>query len=180
MDADASSLPGASHGSQVGVTSVLTSIVWRRVRDRLRSGGAAIKIDRLATREDVIAAFSDLDPSGATAEECWRDYERKATWIRGHVGDITAVLEALSEHDDPVARLLAPTDVLVSALRRAQAPITFAQLDPAPKLDVVAWAVANAHRMRERFTVLDLAELLGLWGKDDVADVLSEHEGLAR
>jgi hypothetical protein len=137
-------------------------------------------VDHLATRDDVLAAFIGLDPSGATAEECWRDYERKATWIRGHLGEIAAVLDAWSEHDETIEGLLAPTEVLVSALRRAQAPITFAQLDPAPKPDVVTWAVANAHRMRERFTVLDLAELLGLWGDEDVADVLAEVHRLAR
>lgn len=180
MEADASSLPGASHGSQVGVASVLASIVWRRVRDHLREGGVSLNLDHLATREDVIAGFLDLDPTGATAEECWRDYERKATWIRGHVNEIAAALEAWTEHDETIGQLLAPTDMLVSALSRAQAPVTFSQLDPAPKPDVVTWAVANAHRMRERFTVLDLAELLGLWGKDDVADALSEHQGLAR
>jgi hypothetical protein len=34
--------------------------------------------------------------------------------------------------------------------------------------------------MRNRFTIFDLAELLGLWGEDDVADVLAEQEGLTQ
>jgi glycerol-1-phosphate dehydrogenase [NAD(P)+] len=180
MEADAFNRPGASHGSQVGVASVLASIVWHRVREHLGGGGASLNVDHLATKDQVLAAFIGLDPSGATAEECWRDYERKATWIRGHLGEIAAVLDAWSEHDETIEGLLIPTEVLVSALRRAQAPITFAQLDPAPKPDVATWAVANAHRMRERFTVLDLAELLGLWGEDQVADVLAEIHRLAR
>ncbi|HEV7958414.1 MAG TPA: hypothetical protein VGP11_03025, partial [Acidimicrobiales bacterium] len=110
----------------------------------------------------------------------WRDYERKATWIRQHESDITAALVAWDEHDRVIDQLLVPTDVLVSALRRAQAPFVFGQLDPAPKPDVVLWATTNAHRMRDRFTVLDLAELLGLWDEDAVGDVLDEQQGLAR
>jgi glycerol-1-phosphate dehydrogenase [NAD(P)+] len=180
MNADAFSLRGASHGAQVGVASVLASIVWQQVRDHLRTGSASLTVDHLAQREDVLAAFSGLDPSGATAEECWRDYERKATWIRGHLNEIATALDVWVKHDEAIERLLQPTDVLVAALRRAQAPITFAQLDPAPKPDVVSWAVANAHRMRDRFTVLDLAELLGLWGSAEVTNVLAEHEGLDR
>jgi glycerol-1-phosphate dehydrogenase [NAD(P)+] len=180
MDADASSSAAASHGSQVGVASVFASLVWRRVRYHLRQREASIDVDRLANKGQVLAAFSYLDPSGATAEECWRDYERKATWIRQHESDITAALVAWDEHDRVIDQLLVPTDVLVSALRRAQAPFVFGQLDPAPKPDVVLWATTNAHRMRDRFTVLDLAELLGLWDEDAVGDVLDEQQGLAR
>jgi glycerol-1-phosphate dehydrogenase [NAD(P)+] len=180
MDADAFALPCASHGSQVGVASVLASIVWQRVRDHLQRASVSLTVEHLATREDVLAAFYELDPSGATGEECWRDYERKATWIRGHQSEIAAALDAWPEHNEAIEQLLVPTEVLVSTLRRAQAPITFGQLDPAPKPDVVNWAVANAHRMRERFTVFDLAELLGLWGQNDVTDVLAEHQGLTR
>jgi glycerol-1-phosphate dehydrogenase [NAD(P)+] len=180
MDADAVATTAASHGSQVGVSSIFASLVWQRVRDHLRVGDASFDVDQLAEKEQVLAAFSHLDPSGATAEECWRDYERKARWIRGHQREIAMALIQWDEHDKAIAQLLAPTDVLVSALRRAQAPITFSQLDPAPKPDVVFWAVANGHRMRERFTVFDLAELLGLWGEDAAAEVLSELQGLAQ
>ncbi len=180
MDADAFQGASASHGSQVGAASVLASIVWQRVRDHVASGGATVDVGQLADRDHVLRAFAHLDPSGATAEECWRAYERKSTWIREHVIDIEGAIAAWPEHDRVVRGLLKPAEVVASALRRAQAPLAFSQLDPAPKPEVVDWAVANCHRMRDRFTIFDLAELLGLWGERGVAEVLSEHRGLAR
>jgi glycerol-1-phosphate dehydrogenase [NAD(P)+] len=180
MRADAESISSASHGSQVGVASVLALLVWQRVRDHLRSGRGHLNLDHLAPKGQVITAFSRLDHSGAAAEECWRDYEIKASWIRQHPSQIESMLESWPEHDRAVESLLRPAATVASALRRAQAPVTFAQLDPPPTPDVVTWAVANSHRMRNRFTIFDLAELLGLWGEDDVADVLADHEGLAQ
>ena len=179
MSADARGISSASHGSQVGVASVLALLVWQRVRDHLRSGQATLNLDQLADKDQVIDAFSELDDVGAAAEECWRDYEKKATWIRGHVSDIEAALESWPTHDLAVEDLLRPAVTVASALRRAQAPVSFAQLDPAPGSEVVTWALANAHRMRNRFTIFDLAELLGLWGESDVESVLTEHQGLA-
>jgi glycerol-1-phosphate dehydrogenase [NAD(P)+] len=179
MSADARGISSASHGSQVGVASVLALLVWQRVRDHLRSGQATLNLDHLADKDQVIDAFSELDDVGAAAEECWRDYEKKATWIRGHVSDIEAALESWPTHDLAVEDLLRPAVTVASALRRAQAPVSFAQLDPAPGSEVVTWALANAHRMRNRFTIFDLAELLGLWGESDVESVLTEHQGLA-
>jgi glycerol-1-phosphate dehydrogenase [NAD(P)+] len=179
MSADAEGMSSASHGSQVGVASVLALLVWQRVRGHLRAGRPVLNLDHLAHKDQVIATFSHLDPSGAAAEECWRDYKRKTTWIRQHVSDIETTIESWPEHDLVVEDLLRPAVTVASALRRAQAPVTFAQLDPPPKPEVVTWAVANAHRMRNRFTVFDLAELLGLWGDDDVDEVLAEHQGLA-
>jgi glycerol-1-phosphate dehydrogenase [NAD(P)+] len=166
MSADAEgSMSSASHGSQVGVASVLALLVWQRVRDHLRAGRPVLNLDHLAHKDQVIAAFSHLDPSGAAAEECWRDYEKKASWIRQHVSDIETTIESWPEHDRSWRISCDPPSTVASALRRAQAPVTFAQLDPPPAPETVTWAVANAHRMRNRFTVFDLAELLGLWGE---------------
>lgn len=180
MDADAFHTDGASHGSQVGAACILASIVWQRVRDHLMAGAATINLAQLADRDRVLRAFGHLDSSGAAAQECWHAYEPKAAWIRDHVADIEDAIAAWPEHDRAVDELLKPADVLASALRRARAPIAFSQLEPVPKPEVVAWAVANCHRMRDRFTVFDLAELLGLWGERDVALVLRDHQDLAQ
>jgi glycerol-1-phosphate dehydrogenase [NAD(P)+] len=179
MSADASGVASASHGSQVGVASALALLVWQRVRDHLRASRATLNLNHLAGKDQVIRAFSHLDDSGAAADECWRDYEKKTTWIRHHVSDIETTIASWPEHDLIVEDLLRPAVTVASALRRAQAPVTFAQLDPPPKPEVVSWAVANSHRMRNRFTIFDFAELLGLWGERDVDEVLAELQGLA-
>jgi glycerol-1-phosphate dehydrogenase [NAD(P)+] len=180
MSADAGGQSSASHGSQVGVASVLALLVWQRVRDHLRSGVAELSLSHLADEGQVISAFSHLDSTGVAAYECWSDYEKKSSWIREHVSDIEAAIARWPEHDEVVQDLLRPAVAVASALRRAQAPVTFSQLDPSPAPEIVDWAVANAHRMRDRFTVFDLAELLGLWGESDVAAVLTEQQGFAR
>lgn len=180
MQADALSIRGASHGSQVGAANVFAALVWERVRRHLMGQRPKVTLDHLASKDDVLSAFSHLDPTGAMAEECWRDYEVKARWIREHLNDIAAVVTSWPTHDRAVGELLKPVEVIASALRRAQAPIAFSQLDPAPRPEVARWAAANCHRIRRRFTVIDLAELLGLWGEGDVIDALTEHQGYVR
>jgi glycerol-1-phosphate dehydrogenase [NAD(P)+] len=180
MRADANGEPSASHGSRVGVASVVAALVWRRVSDRLVSGSVTLLETNVATRERVLVAFADLDESGATARECWRLYERKASWIRAHLRDLQRLVDEWSDHADAIDQLLLPVDVLVTSLRDAQAPVRFDQLDPPPTNGEVVWALRNAHLLRDRFGVLDLADLMGAWTLDDVLAVLAELERLAR
>lgn len=180
MHADATGERCASHGSQVGAASVLAALVWRRVRSRLARGDVSILEDRVAARERVIGAFAHLDPAGSAAEECWSLYERKAAWIARHLDDLGRLVAGWSAHEDAVDRLLRPAETVAAVLGDARAPVAFSQLDPAPDPAVVAWAVANCHLLRDRFSVVDLADLIGAWGRDDVAGVLTELDGLAR
>jgi glycerol-1-phosphate dehydrogenase [NAD(P)+] len=179
MHADAFHLPSASHGSQVGVASVVAAIVWRRVRQRLLSGDAEVSAENVASRVEVLSAFAHLDASGALAEECWAAYERKATWIHLHLDDIRRVLREWPKHDIEVDDLLRSPDFVASLLKDAQAPVSFSQLTPRSDPDVILWALAKGHLMRDRFCVLDLAVLVGVWNADDVAAVLVELEKLA-
>jgi glycerol-1-phosphate dehydrogenase [NAD(P)+] len=179
MRADALDVPGASHGSQVGAASVLASLLWERVRVRLASGDAVIDVTNLAARERVEGAFRSLDDSGAAAEECWNAYEKKSTWIREHLDNIQHVVQHWMAHDREIEALVKPAFFVAGTLCDARAPITFGQLDPAPSSSVVLWAVSNCHLMRDRFTVVDLAELIGAWKLDDVARLLDEQNRLA-
>jgi glycerol-1-phosphate dehydrogenase [NAD(P)+] len=179
MRTDARDERGASHGSQVGVASVFAALLWQQVRTRLSSGAASVTASYLANRERVENAFAELDPSGAMAEECWRAYSKKAAWIHSHLEDIQYVLDHWSAHDDEVATLLKPAAFVASTLCDAGAPATFAQLDPAPDASVVLWAISNCHLMRDRFSVIDLAELIGEWNIDHVAALLAQQDGLS-
>ncbi len=58
--------------------------------------------------------------------------------------------------------------------------VTFHQLNPAPEPSVVTWALSNCHLLRDRFGILDLADLMGVWTPDDAATVLRELDELAR
>ncbi|MFI5035595.1 MAG: iron-containing alcohol dehydrogenase [Acidimicrobiales bacterium] len=180
MHADAVGTPSASHGSQVGSASVLAALVWQRVRTRLASDGARTMESPVAPRERVFQAFTRLDDSGVMAQECWSAYERKSSWIRGHLDQINRLLGGWSSHEVVLDQLLAPAADISVVLRGAGAPVAFRQLEPAPDPHVVSWAVTNCHLMRDRFGVVDVAECIGAWGPEDIAAVLAELEGLAR
>ena len=180
MHADAHNERSASHGSQVGAASVFAALVWQRVQRRLDEGNVTLLESNVATRERVLDAFAHLDHSGATARECWNLYERKATWIRSHMLDLSRVVDQWSEHSARVNELLQPVGVVATALRNAGAPLSFRQLSPAPRREVVTWAIRNCHLLRDRFGILDLADLMGVWSHDDAEATLIELDELVK
>jgi glycerol-1-phosphate dehydrogenase [NAD(P)+] len=162
----------AYHGAQVGVAAVLAALVWRHVRRRVRAGTRIMRCpSEDEVRPAVLRAFGSLDPSGAMADECWREYQRKlARWreLHGDADDLDPT------HLDDAARLLEEPDVLRSALHRSGAPARMAQLEPPVDAQTTRWALENCYLMRDRFTVVDLACFLGIWQPDDVDAVLAE------
>ncbi len=164
--------PSAYHGAQVGAAAVLAALVWRHVRQRVRAGARLMRCpSEDEMRPAVLRAFGSIDPSGAMADECWRDYQHKlARWRELH-GDADQLDPA---HLDDAARLLEEPAVLRAALRRSGAPARMAQLDPPVDAQTTRWALANCHLMRDRFTIVDLACLLGVWQPTDVDAVLAE------
>jgi glycerol-1-phosphate dehydrogenase [NAD(P)+] len=180
MQSDALDQRGSSHGSQVGVASVFAALLWQSVRDLLARGPATVASSHLATREQVEETFMALDETGAASRECWAAYSKKSAWIHDHLDEIQRVVDRWSEHDAVVAGLLRPPTVVAGALRDAGAAVTFDQLDPTPDPPTVLWAISNCHRMRDRFTVIDLAELLGAWSAEHVAELLEQQRGLTR
>jgi glycerol-1-phosphate dehydrogenase [NAD(P)+] len=181
MAAGARGLPNALHGAQVGVAAVLASVLWARVRRRIdpeRLCADAAFPDPSTLRSRVTAAFDRLDPSGAMAAECWRDYHRKLRRWHDQRDRVAACAVDWTAHERALDALVAPPAALVEVLQRAHAPARFSQLDPPPDPEIARWALANCHLMRDRFSIADLAFLLGLWDDDDVTDVLAEARAL--
>jgi glycerol-1-phosphate dehydrogenase [NAD(P)+] len=177
MHADARGGPVASHGSRVGVASVVAVAVWRRVRSCLADGGVRVRpLDEEVLEARVRVAFGALDEDGVTAQECWSAYRRKLDWMREHQEAIQRLCDTWPSREPVVADLMQGSDVLAATLRRAGAPVRFADLVPAPDPGTVRWAVQNCHLMRDRFSVVDLAELIGMWTADDVEAVLMETQ----
>lgn len=180
MHAGAHGIAAASHGSQVGVGSVVAAALWVRVRARLAAGGVTVHpLRESAMRRRVTTAFGPLDESGGVARECWSAYQRKLEWINGNLAQLQRLCDGWAEHDPVVGALLAPPATIAATLRSAAAPTRFAELDPAPDPTTVVWAVASGHLLRDRFTVADLAEVTGLWTPDDVAAVLAATQDRA-
>ncbi len=180
MRADATDELVASHGSQVGAASVFAALVWRRVLRHMAEGDVKLLEQNVGSRERVLDAFADLDTTGATARECWRLYQRKSSWIHSHWSNLERVVSDWPKHAREIDQLLGPVDVIVEALRHAQAPVAFYGLSPAPERTTITWAISNAHLMRDRFGILDLADLIGVWSPEDASAVLDEHNELAR
>ena len=61
-----------------------------------------------------------------------------------------------------------------------EAMCEYDDLDPVPEPEAVEWTLAHCNLMRDRFTVVDLAQLLGLWNRSDAAAVLARQRELAR
>jgi len=168
------------HGIKVGVASVCAALLWQRVLVALADGG--LRRLRVAAPDDararVLAAFAGLDPSGATAAECWHDYERKlARWTAAQ-SRLAELAADWPRHEAVLRDLLVEPAELVAALRSAGAPLRFSELEPAVDAGTARWALASCHLMRERFSVADLAWSLGIWDEDHAAAVLAETEAL--
>jgi glycerol-1-phosphate dehydrogenase [NAD(P)+] len=179
MAAAATGRPGGLHGAQVGVAAVIESILWRRV---LSSLDPARLLDEPptdeASRSRVDAAFSSLDPTGEMAAECWRDYGRKLGRWRAKGDRRAEVAGNWPEIASRLRALVADPAAIVGTLREAGAPTRFSELTPALDASTARWAVANAHLMRDRFTVLDLAAFTSGWDAAAVDDVLEDAAAL--
>jgi glycerol-1-phosphate dehydrogenase [NAD(P)+] len=162
----------ALHGAQVGALTVLSALLWARVRGVARAGGLrALRFPTEAEMEPrVREAFVGIDPSGSAAEECWRGYQRKlARWNDAH-DDLDTLWQRWPAFDLELDALLVSPERLVAALRNARAPVRLTQLGI--RDTTARWALAHCHLMRDRFTVADLAFFMGVWEPSDVDALL--------
>ncbi|MEU6083377.1 iron-containing alcohol dehydrogenase [Streptomyces sp. NPDC047108] len=167
----------AWHGEQVGIATLVAATVWRRVRAAVGEGAMPrlCPPDEERARARTMAAFTPLGE--ATAGECWRAYAGKLAALSDPLR-LTRLRTRWPEVQSRLDRLLADPAELVDAMRRAGSPVRFSDLGKGYDRETVTWAVANGHRMRDRVTVADLAELLGLWDDAFVECVLDELDGL--
>jgi glycerol-1-phosphate dehydrogenase [NAD(P)+] len=174
MSATALGRRAAHHGAQVGMASVTVARLWQSMRVRLLTGDCVVRpLEAGTMRDRVHDAFTHLDRTGAMARECWSAYERKLRWVNDNVARLQQVCDEWATHDPAIGALLADPDVLGRTLARAGAPVRPAELDPAPARGTTRWAVQNCHLMRDRFTIVDLAEVTGCWTDPDVDAALA-------
>jgi glycerol-1-phosphate dehydrogenase [NAD(P)+] len=176
MDAEARGRPLAFHGAQVGVASLLMALAWD---ETLRTFDPAAVDVEAAYPEPVIveaavrAAFGPLDASGAVADECWRDVERKLARWRAARPRFETFLAAWPEHRDRLRALAIDPALLADAVRRSGAPARFSELSPAAGAGLARWALASAPLMRDRFVLTDLRVFTGTWAASDVDRLLA-------
>jgi glycerol-1-phosphate dehydrogenase [NAD(P)+] len=154
------------HGSQVGVAAVVAACIWELALDRLDAERAAGIPDDAAIAGSLVAALTRLDPG--TIDECWSDYRVKPALWRATPPD-PAALASLPEQAS--LWLGAPAE-MAAVLAAADAPTRFSELDPPVDANTARWAVANAHLLRSRFTILDLVVFTGGNPEQLVGDAL--------
>ncbi len=167
------------HGAQVGVAALIAACLWERLlAPSIVDLAVAHTPSDEELRTSVEAAFNEIDPSGAMADECWADLAIKVTAWRELSRDMDGVWSTLAGARDKLSALVATPEAIASALGRAGAPLRFSELQPAIAPRRARWAVASSHLMRNRFTALDLAFFLGLWKEEDVDAVLLRAAGV--
>jgi glycerol-1-phosphate dehydrogenase [NAD(P)+] len=165
-------LDAALHGAQVGVSTIVSALLWDKVHAHLRTRVRLTYPTGGEMQGRVHDAFAELDPTGAMADECWRLYSRKLVrWTANR--ERTSALD-WSDVAARVAPLLSPPRNLLESMASAGAPVRFGALKPPVEPELVRWALENCHLMRDRFTVADLAFLLGIWTQAHVRDLLAE------
>ncbi|HET7480910.1 MAG TPA: iron-containing alcohol dehydrogenase [Rubrobacteraceae bacterium] len=166
MNAGKRGLPFNFHGAQVGIATVPVAAAWEELFFRLDP--AEIDIDACfpdpeAVEPMVRDAFSDLDPTGAIAEECWNDYALKLERWRTARPRFEEFFANWSRLRNELREMVFSPEWLGKALQESGAPARFRDLDPPVPAETAFWALRNCHLMRNRFTVADLLFFLGWW-----------------
>lgn len=168
--------PMGLHGAQVGVASVVSACAWEVLFDRMAATTAHIReeaLDQARAQTRVQQAFAALDPSGRLAEECWRDYSRKVQATREGRAAVEQALAGWASHAPELRALVRSSREIAVGLVAAGSAVSFDELDPQISPALARWAIGNCALMRNRFTVVDLLDLLGWWGDADIAEVLA-------
>jgi glycerol-1-phosphate dehydrogenase [NAD(P)+] len=165
--------PIGLHGAQVGIASLVASKLWRHAIEtdlinprRLKQPDA----DKMERR--VRAAFDHLD--GAIAGECWLDCKKKLKLLNDNWDRVISVVKQWSRHARELDKMVQPAATLHDALSASGSPATFATLTPSISPSLARWAVANCHFMRNRFNLVDLLDLMGLWTEDLIDWAMSD------
>ena len=160
--------PIGLHGAQVGVATLAAAKLWRRLIDGDLIQPALLKKPDAAVLEArVRKAFGHLDPS--IAVECLRDCVKKQALIERNWTQFVSTVENWKEHCTEFSKMVQPPEKLRTALQGSGAPATFAELHPSISPELARWAVANCLVMRNRFNLVDLLDLMGLW-TDEMVD----------
>ncbi|MDP9488474.1 MAG: iron-containing alcohol dehydrogenase [Actinomycetota bacterium] len=166
LNAGQNGLPLGFHGAQVGVATLVVAAAWEALFEGLDP--SKVDLDACFPEPEgmepfVREAFAGVDPTGAVADECWRDYRKKLERWRERQGVFESFLNGWPLHRTELKAMVASPERLGDALTEAGAPARFGRLDPMVSPRTARWAIRNCHLMRNRFTVADLLFFLGWW-----------------
>ncbi len=164
----------APHGMQVTVATRLALRVWQLVDQTIRSTDASVRVpDEAASRDAVERAFGEL--GAKTVEECWTAYSAKRDWLLAHQSDVEGLV---SDWDGFMRSVTLPTPNQFDDVSHASGLPTRAE-DLGPEYDdgLLFWALRNCHLLRERISIVDLADLLGVWSDEAARSIVADAQG---
>jgi glycerol-1-phosphate dehydrogenase [NAD(P)+] len=163
--------PTAAHGMQVTVATRLAVRVWQLVARTVRSNSTRVRVaDESASRDAVVRAFAPL--GARTVEECWTAYSAKRNWLVSH----RSAVEALIGDWEPFVRSLTlPSPEQFDEVSHASGlPTRAGDLGVGYDDDLLVWALRNAHLLRERISIVDVADLLGVWSDESARSIVAD------
>ena len=164
----------APHGMQVTVATRLALRVWQLVDQTIRSTRASVRVpDEAASRDAVERAFGEL--GAKTVEECWTAYTAKRNWLLAHLSGVEGLV---SDWDGFMRSVTLPTADQFDDVSHASGLPTRAE-DLGPEYDdgLLFWALRNCLLLRERISIVDLADLLGVWSDEAARSIVADAEG---
>ncbi|MEI8177181.1 iron-containing alcohol dehydrogenase [Aestuariivirga sp.] len=165
--------PIGLHGAQVGVASLVATRLWREAIDTRVITPSLLRKPEPARIEGLIRqAFGQLG-DGIVAE-CLRDAEAKHAAVIRNWARFEQVVADWPRHAEAFAKLVTPSATLRKALAASGGPASFQRLSPAISPELTVWATRNCFLMRNRFNLVDLLDMMGLWTEERIAWALAE------
>lgn len=164
MLAESQRRPLAMHGAQVAIASLRMASIYEaflRDFDPLTVDWPACFPGAEGARMDVEAAFADIDPTGRTRAECWKDYAVKLEAWHAHRDRARRSLEAWADLRPDLAQRVWPAAQVERIMVAAGLATGFPGLRPPIEAAHAGRAFLTAHWIRKRFTLGDLLHFLG-------------------
>jgi glycerol-1-phosphate dehydrogenase [NAD(P)+] len=160
--------PLAQHGTQVALTTLLTTGVYQILLDEFEP--AEVNLENCYPTEAqmkarIEASFNPLDSTGRVAAECWSDYKIKLEAWHAHRADFEDALRNWDDIRVQLRALVKPPKIAAHILHAISSPVRFSDLTPPPMEPEVQFAFKSAPLIRHRFTSGDLFVFLN-WDQE--------------
>ena len=168
--AEQSGRPLAQHGTQVAMTTLLTTGAYQRFFEEFVPEEVNLRNcypSEAEMKARIEQAFHALDPTGRVAAECWSDYKIKLEAWHAHRTDFEEALGDWPNVRDHLHALVKPPEVAAKILHAVASPVGFGELTPAPSESEVQFAFRSAPLIRHRFTLGDMFVFLN-WDQESL------------
>ena len=162
--------PLAMHGAQVAIASLRMASVYQmflRDFDPMTVDWGACFPGAESSRVDVEAAFADIDPSGRTGAECWRDYAVKLEAWNAQRDRARRGLEAWADLRRELEQRVWFAAQVERIMVAAGLATDYPGLQPPVEAAQAGRAFLTAHWIRKRFTLGDLLYFVG-WDRQEL------------